>query len=278
MGSLILAVTANTVMIFAMKYAGNNGTDRSNVILCNYIFGSIFAFILMGRIPEGIFSDKAILFPVILGFLNAFLMVSCMLIQQTSISCNGAGISTTYNRLGVLIPTVLSIFLFAEYPSILNIVGIVLSVGAILYSYEKMGSVKKNYLLLVLILVTGGLIDFDSKLLGVFAGEGMTELYTFSTFLFSACIMAVIVWIKKSKLTKKDIGFGAVIGIPNILITFGVVSAAAVLPAYIVFPVYSGAVILLVNGIGACFLKEKLTRREIISTVMIAVALVLLNI
>ena len=52
----------------------------------------------------------------------------------------------------------------------------------------------------------------------------------------------------------------------------------AALPAYIVFPVYSGAVILLVNGIGAACFKERLTRREIIATAMIAAALVMLNI
>lgn len=52
----------------------------------------------------------------------------------------------------------------------------------------------------------------------------------------------------------------------------------AALPAYIVFPVYSEAVILLVNGIGAAYFKERLTRREIIATAMIAAALVMLNI
>ncbi|HIU27486.1 MAG TPA: hypothetical protein IAD16_03750 [Candidatus Fimisoma avicola] len=38
------------------------------------------------------------------------------------------------------------------------------------------------------------------------------------------------------------------------------------------------AVILLVNGIGAACFKERLTRREIIATAMIAAALVMLNI
>ena len=55
------------------------------------------------------------------------------------------------------------------------------------------------------------------------------------------------------------------------------VGAASQLPAYIVFPVYSGAVILLVNGISMALLKEQLTKREMASTAMIGVALVLLN-
>lgn len=279
MVSLIVAIAANTMMIFAMKYAENAGTNRNSVIFWNYVFGSLLAVILSGGIESGLFLRKELVFPLCLAVFNAFLMVSCMLTQQVSISANGAGISTTYNRLGVLIPTILSIFLFKEYPTMLKIIGIAISIGAILYSYEKNErGLKKNYALLGVILVSGGLIDFDSKLLGAFAGDDMREIYIFSTFFFGACIMGIITLVKKSKMTRQDICYGAMIGIPNILITFGVVSAAAKLDAYIVFPVYSGAVILLVNGIGALLLKEKLTRRELISTGMIAIALVLLNI
>lgn len=56
------------------------------------------------------------------------------------------------------------------------------------------------------------------------------------------------------------------------------IGAAAVLPAYIVFPVCSGAVILIVNAAGALLFQEHLTLREAISTAMIAVALILLNV
>ncbi len=279
MGSLILAAASNTIMIFSMRFAEKAKAERRTIILWNYVFGSLLAFLLGGGFQGGLSFGKEALFPMALGLVNAFLMVACMLIQQNSISANGTGLTTTYNRLGVLIPTVLSIFLFQEYPSLLKIAGILLSVAAIIYSYDKKTSENgKNFGLLIGVLSFGGLIDFNSKLLGVFSEPEMKNIYTFITFFCSAVIMTVMVLKQKAPASKKDIKYGAMIGIPNICITFGMVGAAAQLPSYLVFPVYSGAVILLVNGIGAFLPGEKLTKREAIATAMIAAALVLLNI
>lgn len=275
----MLASAANTLMIFSMKFAEKANTNRRNVILWNYVFGSILAFFFGGGCQGNLSVGREALFPMALGLLNSFLMVSCMLIQQNSISVNGAGITTTYNRLGVLIPTLLSVFLFQEYPSLLKIAGILLSIVAIVYSYDKKNSQGgKRYGLLIMVLALGGLIDFNSKLLGMFAGPEMKNTYAFATFFCGAVIMTVIALRSKSSFSQKDIQFGAMIGIPNICITFGIVSAALKLPSYLLFPVYSGTVILLVNVIGTLLLGEKLTKREIIATVMIAIALVLLNI
>lgn len=279
MESLLIAIVSNTVMIFALRYAEKADTNRKGVILWNYVFGTVLAVVINKGFIGQAFSPAEMNIPLGLGLFNAFLMVGCMLIQQKSICTNGAGMTTTYNRLGILIPTLLSIVLFQEYPQPLKIVGIVLSIAAVLYSYEKdAGNGTKNYTFLILVLVIGGLIDFNSKLLGILALPEMKHLYTCSTFFFSVIIMAILTAIGREKITIREIGYGALVGIPNIGITYGIVGAAAKLPAYIVFPVYSGAVILLVNGIGVLLLKEKLTRREFLATGMIAAALVLLNI
>lgn len=278
MESLLIAIVSNTVMIFALRYAEKADTNRKGVILWNYVFGTVLAVVINKGFIGQAFPPAEMNIPLGLGLFNAFLMVGCMLIQQKSICTNGAGMTTTYNRLGILIPTLLSIVLFQEYPQPLKIVGIVLSIAAVLYSYEKdAGNGTKNYTFLILVLVIGGFIDFNSKLLGILALPEMKHLYTCSTFFFSVIIMAILTAIGREKITIREIGYGALVGIPNIGITYGIVGAAAKLPAYLVFPVYSGAVILLVNGIGVLLLKEKLSRRELLATGMIAAALVLLN-
>ena len=53
---------------------------------------------------------------------------------------NGTPISTTFNRLGVLIPTVFSILLFGERPQIVQIAGIALAVSAIIYINSGKGN------------------------------------------------------------------------------------------------------------------------------------------
>lgn len=279
MGSLLIAVIANSALVFSMKCAENARTHRSSVVLCNYIFGALLVLLLSGGFSGQALPKKS-LWPLAgLALAGACLMTACMLIQQRSLHRNGAGITTTYNRLGVLIPTLLSILLFQEYPSISKTCGIVLAIAAVLYAYERHADCgRKDYVLLALVLILGGLIDFISKVFGILFLPESKNLYTFLSFLLCAVIMSVVVLLQRAPLSRKDAVYGAFLGIPNAGITLGMIGAAAVLPAYIVFPVYSGAVILIVNLAGVLLFKEHLTRRETISTVMIAMALVLLNI
>lgn len=305
-----------------MKGAENANTHRKSVVLCNYLFGACFIFFLGGGFDTQSLFAAHIAIAAGLALVNACLMTACLLLQQSSLRANGAGITTTYNRLGILIPTLLSALLFREYPTMVKACGIALAVAAVLYSCEKepgrasvgdtdhgtgknlkviigqeptkqetaaarqdnqqpacreTGSQKKNYGLLALVFLTGGCIDFISKLFGILCQPQLKTLYTFVTFLFCAAIMLAVVIVQKEPLTRKDVAYGALIGIPNVGITFSMVSAAAVLPAYIVFPVYSGAVIIIVNLAGVLLFKEHLTKREAIATAMIAAALVLLN-
>ncbi len=279
MGSLLIAIAANSTLVFSMKYAEKAGTHRASVVLYNYVFGACLILLLSGGFTGQELSGKTI-WPLLgLALASACLMTACMLIQQRSLHSNGAGITTTYNRLGILIPTILSVFIFREYPTAVKACGIVLAAAAVFYSYDRhMDSGKKNYILLSLVLILGGFIDFISKIFGILFLPEIKNLYTFITFFLCALIMAIIVLLQKVPLSRKDIIYGALVGIPNAGITYGMIGAAAALPSYIVFPVYSGAVILIVNTAGVLLFKERLTRRETISTAMIAGALILLNI
>lgn len=279
MGSLILIISAKTAISFAMRYSETTDADRIGVIWSNYVSGTLLAVVLSDGLSMGDFGEEAIAPVLGLAAMNSVLMVCGMFFLQISIKRNGTGLSTTYNKLGILIPTILSIFLFNEIPTMLKMLGIALSTFAVIYSYSRSKEEShKNYTLLFLLLVFGGIIDLNSKLTTILSGNDLKPVYVIGTFLFCALIMTIMVIIKKTKIRSKELFLGTLIGIPNSLVTFGMVSAAASLPAYIVYPVYSGAVIILVNCISAGILKEKLTKREVISTCMIVIALILLNI
>ena len=48
----------------------------------------------------------------------------------------------------------------------------------------------------------------------------MKHLHTCSTFFFSVIIMAILTVIGREKITIREIGYGALVGIPNIGITY----------------------------------------------------------
>lgn len=282
---LIAAIFFNAVMIFAMKLSETKKCARSSVTFINYIAG-IAVSILTLRNKQQIFSMDSGWFTIGLGIFNAVCMTGCLMLYQYSIRRNGAPMSTTFNRLGVLIPTVLSALFFKEYPRPIQIAGIIAAAAAIIYINEKTVStsdktankgISKSVPILIGLFVIGGLIDFNSKVFNTLGDRNFQDKFVLYTFVFSAVISGCIVFFQRSRITGQEIFWGLCIGIPNTLMTFFVVKASAVLPAYLAFPAYSAAVIFIVNIVNAVVFKEKLSPREIRATLLIAVALVLIN-
>ena len=138
--------------------------------------------------------------------------------------------------------------------------------------------IRSNNPWLVLLLVAGGATDAMSKVyeeLGVSALKNHFLLYTFMM-AFALCVVVCLV--KKQGVTKEDVGFGLVIGIPNFCSALFLLLSLADIPAMIAYPTYSVAAIVMVTLVGVIFFKEKLSRRQILSMFMIFAALVLLNI
>lgn len=277
MSYLLLTIAANVVMIFVMRYSEQRQGNRYAVTVFNYITGVVVSLCLLGgHWPQP--GTQSLGLAVGLSFTNTLCMVGCMLLIQYSILKNGAPMTTTFNRLGILIPTVLSIFLFREAPSLLQAAGLAAATFAIVYlSGGRSGPRIAAPLGLMAVFVVGGLIDFHSKVYNIFGQPSLQEFYVLSTFILSFFIsLGLLLW-KNRRISLQDVLCGILVGLPNQAVTFCMVKAAAVLPAYVVFPVYSAAVILVVNLINFLVFREKPTPRELRGTGIIAAALVLLN-
>ena len=278
MNYLLLTIAANTAMIFVMRHSEHASGNRYAVTLFNYVTGVVVSLLLLGgRLPQ--LGAEGTGFALGLSLLNALCMVGCMLLIQYSIFKNGAPLTTTFNRLGILIPTVLSILLFGERPSLLQLLGLGGAVFAMVYLNGGRGAAPRAGAPagLLLVFVIGGLIDFNSKLYNTYGDPALQEVYVLGTFLCALCVSTVLLLCKNRRFTRGDVVRGILVGLPNQLVTFCMVKASALLPAYVVFPVYSAAVILAVNAISFLAFREKPTRRELGGTAIIGVALVLMN-
>lgn len=277
MNYLLLTIAANVVMIFVMRYSEQQQGNRYAVTVFNYITGIAVSLCLLGgRWPQP--DTRGMGLAVGLACSNALCMVGCMLLIQYSILKNGAPMTTTFNRLGILIPTVLSVLLFRETPSLLQAAGLAAAAFAIAYlSGGRSASRITAPLGLMLVFAVGGLIDFHSKVYNMFGSPALQEFYVLSTFVLAFVISLVLLLWKNRRISPRDVLCGVLVGVPNQAVTFCMVKAAAVLPAYVVFPVYSAAVILTVNVINFLVFREKPTGRELRGTAIIAAALVLLN-
>lgn len=77
--------------------------------------------------------------------------------------------------------------------------------------------------------------------------------------------------------TRKDLAAGIAVGIPNFYASFLLLPALSVLPAFIVYPVSSVGVILLVSLAGALFFHERHSSRQKLGILLVLAALILLN-
>ena len=82
---------------------------------------------------------------------------------------------------------------------------------------------------------------------------------------------------KGERLGWKELGFGLLLGVPNFLSSLFLLKALATVPAVIAFPTYSVATILVVALAGLLIFREKLSKKQVIGSFLICVALVLLN-
>lgn len=200
--------------------------------------------------------------------------------MQHNIKINGAPLTATFSRMGIIIPIIVSALLFNEVPSMLKITGIVISLIAVIYmnSGEKNEASKKGAIALILLFISGGIEELMTKLFNVFGNADYQERFVFYTFLFSALISLFLCIKSGGKLSKRDIISGVFVGIPNQLAALCIVKTVGELPAYIVYPCYSASVIFVVNVINFLIFREKLSKKEYIATGIIAFALILINI
>ncbi|MDY5422717.1 EamA family transporter [Hornefia butyriciproducens] len=277
---LLGLITTQTGVMYAMRLTDIYGKNRYAIMVFTYVTCTILSFFLL--------SDKTLFYNThagrtafCLALYNGPLMVAGLYYITYSIRTNGTPISTTFNRLGILIPTGVSILIFRESPGSIQLVGILIAVFSIIYINSGKEKREHNHVksmpLLFGIFFIGGLIDLNSKLYDVYGDNTLKDHYTFYTFAICIAASLLTALAKDRSVHWNDILIGILIGVPNAFTLSLTLKAVELLPAYIVFPAASAGVILIVNLINYFILHEGLSRQEKIATGLIAIALVMIN-
>lgn len=272
---LIAAIAANLCMTFLMRYSENHNGNRYALNIWNYIAGALIS-ILMLEDKSLIWSGDAVTLGA--GIINGIGFVTALTLIQLSIRRNGAPLTATFNRLGILIPTILSAFLFFEIPAALQIVGLILCIFAIIFMNSGSKEERPAFGLgLLLVFLLGGTLDLISKIFSRYYGADSQTCFVLYTFLAALAVSIILFFKSGLSMSRQDILLGIGVGIPNQLSTLFLLRAASGLPAYIVYPTFSAGIIILVNIINYLAFKETLNRRQYIATGIIGVGLVFIN-
>ena len=274
---LILAICSSAMVAIMMRIAQPRVNYPTGLLASNYIVCSLMAIILSRpELPE--ISRTVLGLPAGLGVINGVLYLGSFMLMQWNTRHNGVVLSSVFMKLGILVPTVLSVVWFQEMPTAVQIIGFFLALTAIvILNYQKGTKLSRRSWGLMLMLVAGGMGDGMSKVYEEYGNPGFQNLFLFFTFFAALLLCLGLAAHKKEKLGMKELLYGAALGIPNFLSSLFLLNALRSVPAVIAFPTFSVAVILVVAAAGVLFFRERLQRRQVFGGLLICIALVLLN-
>lgn len=300
---LILAIICSATIALIFKYTENTKSDRYVITSANYLIAFMTSFFMIiskkllvdldisdsfsseiskALLNEGyiLSSYSSIVWGILVGLIAGVFFFLSFIYYQKSVKENGVGISGTFGKLGILIPMIFSVVFWREYPSLLQWIGIIISIASILIVNLSMESIKEFDVkpTLILLFAFGGMAEFSSKIYQKYALNDYKDVFLFIVF-FVAFFISVGYAVKmKSKVTKKDLITGFIVGIPNLFSSYFVILALDSLKTSVVFPLFSAASIVLINLGGVLIFKEEITRKNKVATGLIILALVLINI
>lgn len=298
---LIMAILCSSMIAIIFKFSEEKQSNRLAITTFNYLIASIISFVLLPykRIfdVEWFFvywneigyvfqsrtmfsSDASAAWAVIIGVITGVVYFVSFWLYQYSVNKNGAALSATFMKLGVLVPTILSIFFFKEIPTSIQSFGIAMAVAGILIinlSMEK--DILKNIKVdLLFLFILGGLGSFNSKLYQSFGQIEFKELFVFCIFISALAVSTITLVIKDRNIKGMDIIIGLMVGIPNQLVAYFIILALNYMKASLVFPIFSAGTILFVNIINITLFKEKLSKKQYVAIGIIMISLIFLNI
>lgn len=274
---LLLALVSSACITLLMRLSEFHRKNPTGMLAMNYLMCSALSLLLSGSMvlfPKG----QGLPVTLLLGGIGGVLFLGSFVLLQWNVARNGVALPATFMKLGVLVPTLLSVLVFGEKLTLLRGLGIAAAVAAILLMQgggkrEEGGSLAG----LVALLLSGGMADAMSKLYEEWGSPEMKDHFLLYIFLVALVLCAVLCLVRREKITLPDVLFGLGLGIPNYLSTRFLLLALGELPAVVVFPTFSVGTIVLVTLAGAVFFRERPEGRKAVALGVILAALVMLN-
>ena len=230
------------------------------------------------------------LITVLCGIVGGAFFVAGLVTMQTSTRLNGATLTSVFAKMGLVISLAISIFVFGEKPTPMQIAGMALVLTALVLINGSGDEKSENTLptgkvhtgALILTMLAGGGGSSMSKIFEQVGTRDQDELYFLYLFFTAAVLTACLLFLEWKKTGKSlmwgEMAAGIAVGIPNYYSSFLLLPALVALPAIIVYPINSTGAILIVMAVDALVFHQRYTKRQWLGIVLVLAAMVLLNV
>lgn len=262
---LCSVIIGNTLLLFSR----GKRVDIILIFLGNYFLASIFS---VAQIKPGSFTIG--IFEIVFGLFTGFCFLYNFIVYQKNISLNGLSLSVGVMRGAVVIPTFMSVLIFADRISAYNFIGVFIILFAFWFITEK--NTIRKFLWLTVLFIVSGMTDSTLK---VYAELGRPDQAPFVFILFFSAFLCTLFWVWKTKrkFSLRCLGFGLLLGIPNQLSTRFFLWGLETVPAPVAYPLTASSVVLLSIISDLLFWRKVFTPKQRIALVLLISGIVLIN-
>jgi len=279
MTALVLTILCSSSIALILKYNDARGGDPLILLSGNYLVAAGIGFVFFLSDENRVISLETIVFAVFLGFLFVFSFFSF----AKAVGAAGTALATVSSRLSVVVPLFLSITLFSEEPSILQIIGFIFTLFTVILFYHSLKSGKDrklnltDFFYLFMVMFGIGISDFCLKIFQHWRVQNEKSLFIFVIFLSAFIYTSIVIYQKNIPFHRNVFIRGTILGIPNVFSTVFLLMALAKFEAIIVYPITNIGIILLTTLGASLIWKEKLNPPGVVALVSGVLAIVFLS-
>lgn len=284
MSYILLTIVFNSLIYVIFKLFELNNIKNLQAIVVNYLMCSLMGFFFTGAsqfaqaLPH---FTSVIPYAVVLGLL--FVTVFSCIGESTK--RYGVSATSIADKLSFILPVIFAFFVYQEPVTALKIIGILLSMVAIVFAVidsdaDKDNTVPSSWYYPFVVFLGGGVISILLKEIQVRFPE--VNYSIFLVFLFGVAflvgaILILVQWLRKRfQWHGKSILAGIGLGIPNYFSIYFLLQALDTIPSSsIVFPVVNIGIVALSALFGLWFFKEHLKPINIIGLVLAILSIAL---
>ena len=284
---ITLTIVTFSLMLIIFKYFEIFKVNNLQAIIVNYITAGALALVADGSVLTNnfsitnLFQSTFIYYALIIGVL--FIITFNLIAFGTQKI--GIAITTVSNKMSMIIPVLIGLFVFKEDKNFLKLIGIVLAILAIFFSCSKNGklSFDKKYLpVIILVFIGQGIADSTLKWAQEFAINASNNNVFFATTFFTAAFSGTLFMMiqqRKITVTLRSLLWGVILGIPNYFTLYFFVEAlsAGVFESSQVFPIVNMGVIVLTAVMGIILFREHLSKSNWMGILLALIAISLIT-
>lgn len=289
MGVKILIILA-CVPLYVINSFCDKSVSSKNGNTYNYVYNCIKFFICSVCMLPLFFTEASPRFAagsLICGVACGLMYAVSKTVMLKGYETTSVAFMTLCHSSGMIIPCILGHFLWSERINFLSLLGIFITILAIVLLKDNNASSKKfeskGIIFGIIIFLTSGGVMIAQKIMGIYFKEEGVTLYNLYSFVVPALILLLVSKPKSSKnIACKDTrsiilcALGSAVSLSGI--SFVMTKLASSVPSVILFPLFNGLGIIAVS-LGSVFaFKEKLSAKNIIGLVLGVLGLYFINV